>query len=109
MVQKNGRLRDGHNFWAHIWLMEEDDVSEDDVLDEVKVESKHGFPMLTTKLNSGPLDDGLWDDHVEVYLYVRHNCVKNYNTTSKVYTKNLGSYRIDGWWVYKKLPVIELG
>ncbi|EYC09425.1 hypothetical protein Y032_0060g3110 [Ancylostoma ceylanicum] len=90
----NKLLRPGHTLWVHAQIMERDQF-DDDLLVEAKVNGHGRRPTLGIPLESGDVDDGLFDDWLEVYAKITHNCVK-YFKAGRTRTKiiEIGKYYV---------------
>ncbi|EYC11243.1 hypothetical protein Y032_0051g2095 [Ancylostoma ceylanicum] len=78
-VGNNYKLRPGHHLWAEVRLMERDFMNDDTLATERKKNSNRS-PFLSFTLYSNDVDDGIADDQLEVYLSIRHNCVRDHAT-----------------------------
>ncbi|VDM73342.1 unnamed protein product [Strongylus vulgaris] len=71
---RDGRLPPLERLWAHVWLMERDTVSADDVLAESHKMNRDNRADLKFTLMSRDVNDGYGDEWLEVYLFILHNC-----------------------------------
>ncbi|VDM82851.1 unnamed protein product [Strongylus vulgaris] len=74
------KLHPDHRLWAHVRLMERD-LLFDDVLQEKEKLNRNRLPYMYFTLFSNDVGDGFGDDTLEVYLHIKHNCVRNVSIT----------------------------
>ncbi|VDM79789.1 unnamed protein product [Strongylus vulgaris] len=74
------KLRPNHRFWANVQLMKKNGTN-DAVLDEQRQINTDRKPYMFFTLSSDNVKNPR-----DIYIYIKHNCVKNHTTMFRVKT-----------------------